>query len=414
MIGRWPLRPRGHARIALAIALALSVVVHLGPLLDLVLCSHAVMAELAPEAAIPVEVVAPAPLPAVSTALEPPPTNPQSKVTKDRSEPTAYPRRPNGDFLRASILEAGAIFDGAASAGVDGSSKPVPDAAAVSVGPLASEASFDAGATAVEVNINADLIREHPVAHAIGALLERLPEWQDLAGEAATELLRSVDWVVVTGPSLLDTGRDSVVLHYAAPDTLANDAIRILARDDGRAGHFDAGTPAVRGTAVLVGGLERVVLQPGGNLLVLIPKKDAYGLARTLAGARLAPHLKPNEALYARLVGLKQTLPDLADSIAELRLRIVLDEDGTAHLFAEGETADADAARSAAAAVVRLMRVRGSAVVALASYNLVDRVEVKTEGRFVKAHLVVTQDQLIAVVAVVGGVLGDPSGTGTL
>lgn len=400
----WARRP---VRIALGIALAVSIVVHVGPLIDPGAWVGIEVKEIEGEAAIPVDVlsVGEPPSPPPPPPPEPPSEPAEPEPPKEKSAPPIRIARPDAGLVRdEATRDAGPDEAAAADAGDGGATQPAD--AAVALDPEALAASVQVGPIPIEVDVNLELIRKHPSGPTIGAVLQSLPEWDDFMGGTSIDLLRDIDWMLISGPSFIETARDSVVLRYSAPDAIVNHAVAVLARKYVRGGPFDAGVRGLPGTVVFADGSERVVLRPGGHLIVFVPPRDAAKVARQLAGARLAPHVRANEALYWRFVGPHRMLPDLPEAISEMRLRIVVRSDGGADVFAEGDCKDAEDARSAAADVSRFVRARNNLLVSLATQNLLDGVDVTAEGPLVKAHLRATQSQITAVVTLVASLLG--------
>jgi hypothetical protein len=77
-----------------------------------------------------------------------------------------------------------------------------------------------------------------------------------------------------------------------------------------------------------------------------------------------------------------------------------------ADVFIEGDTKDATDAAEAADALRRMVRRHNDALTAMITHGLFDHVEVTTEGALVKAHMVVTLDQIETLTALVAGFLG--------
>ena len=72
--------------------------------------------------------------------------------------------------------------------------------------------------------------------------------------------------------------------------------------------------------------------------------------ARALVGARLSEPAE-GDAVFLRLLNPHHPMPEIPDSIRELRLRVVPRADGGADVRVEGDAADAEAASQAAEAI---------------------------------------------------------------
>ena len=121
---------------------------------------------------------------------------------------------------------------------------------------------------------------------------------------------------------------------------------------------------------------------------------------------RLPAHDHPGEAVYLRLVNPHHPMPDIPETITEMRLRVVPRADFGADVFIEGDTKDAGDAAGAADGLRRLVRRHNDALTSMITHGLFNRVDVTTEGPLVKAHLVVTLDQIETLTALVAGFLG--------
>jgi hypothetical protein len=99
-------------------------------------------------------------------------------------------------------------------------------------------------------------------------------------------------------------------------------------------------------------------------------------------------------------------MPEIPESVTEMRLRVVPRSDGGADVFIDGDTKDSDAALEAADVVRRVFRRHDDAITSLITHGLLDHVDVTTEGNVVKSHLVATRDQIQTLIALVGSFLG--------
>ncbi|HTB73985.1 MAG TPA: hypothetical protein VK762_12110, partial [Polyangiaceae bacterium] len=99
-------------------------------------------------------------------------------------------------------------------------------------------------------------------------------------------------------------------------------------------------------------------------------------------------------------------MPEIPESITEMRMRVVPRADLGADVFTEGDTKDAGDAAEAADGLRRMVRRHNDAFTAMLTHGLFDHVEVTSEGPLVKAHMVVTLDQIETLTALVAGFLG--------
>ena len=263
----------------------------------------------------------------------------------------------------------------------------------------------------VTLVVNAEVIRRHPVGARLGYLLRGVPQWDEFMSGTDIDPVRDTDWVLISGPSLINTARDSVLIHYSAPDSVVDRAVRTVGSKYDRGGPFDAGVRGVKATLIHADRAERVILRPQSRLLAVVPPNVAEKNARALLGAHLSDHIHPGEAVYLRLVNPHHPMPELPESIIEMQLRVVPRSDDGADVFIEGITSDAASAAQAAEVVGRVIRRHNDVFVSLLSHGLLDHVDVTAQDAKVNVHLTATRDQIEALANVVGQYLGVEPGT---
>jgi hypothetical protein len=258
----------------------------------------------------------------------------------------------------------------------------------------------------VRLVVNTHVIRSHPVGAHLGYLLRAIPQWEEFMSGTDVDPVRDWDWLMIYGPSIRNTSRDSLFIHYSVPDAMVDHNIQVIASRYARGGPFDAGVRGVKASLMQADRAERVILRPQPHLLAVVPPSVAQKNARLLVAHRLAePH--PGEALNLQLSDPHHALPDFfPESISKLRMRVLPIPDGGADVFMDGETKDADAASEAAVALRRTVRRYNDAFLSIVTHGLLDRVDVGTEGTVVKVHLTVTRDQIETLVTLVGDFLG--------
>ena len=411
---RWPVR------VALALALVVSGVAH---------CSvvpfdtpHGFeMNEVDGEAAIPIDMIDQVDTPP-QPPVEPPP--PEVKNAEDTAKPSAG--------AAAARMDAGAPVDAAPRDGSpdgpgDASSKIPFEAGALGTALDAAVALADAGASSgprdpqaivgsvgavqadvvlVMLVVNAEVIRSNPVGASIGYLLRGIKQWDDFMSGTDIDPVRDTDWVMVSGPSLVNTMRDVVLVHYSAPAASIDRAVDIVSRKYPQGGPVDAGVPGVRASRVMADRAERIILRAQAHVLAVVPPNVAEKVARQLVASRVPAHIRPGEAVYLRVANPHHPMPEIPESVTELRLRVVPRTDGGADVFMEGDTKDSAASTEAADVVRRVFRRHDDAITSLITHGLLDHVEVTAEGDLVKAHLVASRDQIQTLVTLVGDFLG--------
>ncbi len=295
-------------------------------------------------------------------------------------------------------------------AGVGG---PVePEAGAVSRAPRDPEGivgavgAIQADVVLVMVVVNAEVIRATPVGGRLGVLLRALPQWDDFMNGTAIDPVRDVDWMMISGPSLLSTSRDVVLIHYSAADAVVDRAIAVLGRRSGHEGTIDAGARGVRAVLAHADRADRVILRTQAHVVAVVPPAVAQKIARQLVASPVPAHVRPGEAFYLRLVDPHHPMPEIPAELKELRLRVVPRDDGGADAYVEGDTADADVASQAADELRRVIRRHDDAITSLVTGGILDHVEVATSGSHVELHLAATRAQIERLAELAGDLLG--------
>jgi hypothetical protein len=371
------------------------------------------------EAAIPIDVITQEEPPPPPPPLPPPPSE-TAEGQKEKPLPAtvhvdAGARVDAGSDASArdagpdASADAANVVDGGPEliASADGGPPRDPEAIVGAAG------SVQADVVLVMVVVNAEVIRQNPVGARMGYLLRGIPQWDDFMSGTDIDPVRDTDWVLISGPSLINTSRDVVLIHYAAPDAVVDRAVSVVSKKYDKGGPFDVGVRGVRATRAHADGAERVMLRGQPHVLAVVPPSVAEKVARQLVASRVPPHVRPGEAVYVRLANPHHPMPEIPDAITELRLRVVPRPDDGADVFVEGDTKDADAATAAAPLVRQMIRRHDDPFTSLLTHGLLDHVEVSSEGPLVKVHLVATRDHVETLVALVGGFLGvEPPGTG--
>jgi hypothetical protein len=288
--------------------------------------------------------------------------------------------------------------------GGDGAVLPGNDAAAPDPGALIG--AIQTERVLVMLVVNAEVIRRNPVGARMGYLLRGIPQWSEFMAGTTLDPVRDTDWIVISGPSLVNTERDVVLIHYSAPDRLIDRAVASLGRRYARGGAIDAGVPGVKATLAHADRAERVILRPQPRVLAVVPPSAASRVARQLVGARIRAPIREGDAVYLRFVSPHRALDEIPASIEQLRLRVVPRADQGADVLVDGDATDSASAAAAAAQLARFVRRRNDTLTSLVTHGLLDQVEIASEGSSVKIRLAVTEDQLDMLTALVGDFLG--------
>jgi hypothetical protein len=382
------------------------------------------------EAAIPIDVLS-------ADEPEPPPPPPaldpgsEAKTTEpDKGPQAVLPKLPDAGAHDAA---ADALADGPPDAphdaAADGPADGAPeDAGADGEGTGGAVASLEGGAPAtgprdpqailgaagsvqadvvlVMVVVNAEVIRKNPVGARMGYLLRGIPQWDEFMSGTDIDPVRDTDWVMISGPSLVNTTRDVVMIHYAASDAAVDKAVDVVSAKYDKGGPYDAGVPGVRAKLAHADRGERVLLRPQPHVLAVVPPSVADKVARQLVAAKVPPHIRPGEAAYVRVVNPHHPIPEIPDTISEMRLRVVPRADDGADVYLDGDTKDPADATVAADTLRAVVRRHNDGLTSLLTHGLLDHVEVTPEGSQVRLHLTASRDQIETLVTLVGDFLG--------
>jgi hypothetical protein len=262
------------------------------------------------------------------------------------------------------------------------------------------------GPPLVVLLLNVEVIRRHPVGARMGPLVNGIPQWDEAMKGTTVDPLRDADWVLITGPSLIHTERDAVLVRYNASDAVADSAVEAIKRRSHNGAGFDAGVPGVRATLGHADRAPRVFMRPQTHLLVVVPPDYANTAAKMLLKAKVAPHVRPGEAMRLTLQTPHRPFPAIPDKIKEANLWIIPhDADGSADVFIEGRCDDPQAANDASGELKSFLgRFRNSAegfAANLVTHGLIGGLEVSADGSLVRGHVQASRDQLEAILAFV-------------
>lgn len=364
------------------------------------------------EAAIPVDILAPD---------DPPPPPPESIPAAP--DPTPPPTPTAGAGVGALLRDGGAdaVADAATDAPTDARTDgPGLDGAIASAeagapsGPrdpmaiVGAAGDIQVDKVLVLVVVNAEIIRKSPVGANLGSLLRGIPQWEQFMHGTDIDPVADVDWLMVSGPSLVNTSRDVVLIRYGAPDAKVARAMDVVAGHYAQGGEVDAGAPVLKAVRSFADGAERVVLQPRSHVLAVVPSSAASRVARQLAGASVPAHIRPGEAAYIRVVDPHHPMPELPPSLLELRLRVVpRPADDGAEVYVEGDTKTPEEAAQAAVSIRAIIDDRNAnPLVSVLTGGLLDHVEVASDGKLVKAHVSVSRSQIVTLIGLAAAALG--------
>jgi hypothetical protein len=287
------------------------------------------------------------------------------------------------------------------------------------VGMIGAAGNVQAGVQNVVLTVNMAVIRTHPEGKRLGPLISAVPQWEDFIQGTKVDPLRDIDWVSINGPALLHTEKDVILVHYAVPDAVVDQAIVALGKKHGHGGPADVGVPGVKAVHGYADRAPRIFLRPQPHVLAVVPDDYAKTAAKILSKASVPAALKrPAEAMRLTLVHPHGPMPGIPESVTELRLWIVpRNADGGADVYGEGDTASGSAAAEATMVIARLVQDQNSFAVQLLTHGILNGVELRADGPTVKLHLSASREQIEVILAFVGGRLGvpmapEPAGSG--
>lgn len=298
-------------------------------------------------------------------------------------------------------LEAGVAVAGGADGGAPVGSGRDPQAI------LGGAASVSAGPNNVTLFVNMGVIKTHPEAAKLAPILAAIPQWKQFMSGTAIDPMRDCDWILIMGPSLADTTKDAVFVHYSTSDAIVDGAIGTISKGYAKGGPMDVGVPRVKAWRAYADNGERVFLRPSPGVAVIVPASHATPFAKVLVANPIAPKTRPGEAMSLRALHPGGSISIIPSSITEMRLWVVpRNADGGADVYTEGDCPDATAAAAAANELRDTIQKKNSFGVRLVTAGLLNNVEVTSDGSLVKAHLSASREQIDAVLGLVAGQVG--------
>jgi len=252
--------------------------------------------------------------------------------------------------------------------------------------------------------LNGDVVRAHPLAARLGALLRRLPGWEDVLRGTDIDPVRDTDWVMMSGPSLVNSARDVLLLHYSAQDAVVDRAVAAVSRRYERGGPVDVGVPGVKASLARPDRSERMLLRPQSHLLAVVPPAVSKTIAHQLVAARFAGQPRPGDAIYLRLVDPHGALPEVPAAMSDLLVRVVPRADQGVDVVLTARTASRDAASAATHELESALAHHNDPLTAVLTQGLLDKVELSVEGKTVRAHVAIERAQIERVLSVLSKV----------
>lgn len=266
-----------------------------------------------------------------------------------------------------------------------------------------------AGTNKVTVLVNFQVIKSHPLGARIQPLLMAIPEWKQFMTGTAIDPYRDTDWLLVTGPSLINTEKDAIFIHYSVADGDVDKAVDAVSAQYAKGGKIDLGVPGTKAWRAYAHGAERTFVRPSTHFVMILPPAAAKAYATAYRNAGLKPRFRRGEALSVEALEPGGSVNVFPQSISKLRMWVVpRDADGGGDLYLEGDCPDAAAASAAATELKRTVQQKNSVMVRLVTNGLLDGFDTSSDGPMMKGHLSASKEQIEAILNLVGGYLGVP------
>jgi hypothetical protein len=254
----------------------------------------------------------------------------------------------------------------------------------------------------VTLLVNMNEIRKNPVGVQAGPLMSAIPQWDEFMAGTKVDPVKDTDWVLITGPSLRDTSRDIILVHYSTSDVIVDRAIDLIQKRSSNGAPFDAGVPGVKASLAHADRAPRVFLRPQSHLVAVTPPDVAAASARILKTARVNPHVRQGEAMRLVLKHPHGPFPQIfPEEMTELDIWIIPRAAGGADVYGDGICPNEQIAAAATAQAVKMFRTfTNSLVGGIAngmSGNTLDGIGIIQDGAHVKATAPISQDQLQAM-----------------
>jgi len=275
---------------------------------------------------------------------------------------------------------------------------------------LGAAGAVSAGPNNVTILVNFVELRKHPDAARLGMVLGGIPQWRafmsNAQGSAMLDPMRDADWMIIMGPSLLDTKNDAVFIHYSTPDATVDKVIDTVSRKYAHGGPFDVGVPGVKAWKAFADNGERAFLRPRPHVAVIVPSSHARQFAAVLARNPVTPRVRPGEAFSLRALRPGGSISVIPQDISELRMWIVpRPSDGGGDLYVEGDCPSDAAATTDAESLRNLIQQKNSFGVKLLTAGFLNHVDVTASNKMVHLHVSGTQQQIEALLAIAAGMV---------
>ncbi|HEX2870502.1 MAG TPA: hypothetical protein VHP33_04585 [Polyangiaceae bacterium] len=263
----------------------------------------------------------------------------------------------------------------------------------------------------VQVLIQMNRVRQHPLGNRVGPLLRNVYQWRDFFGPTAIDPVRDLDRMLIVGSQLRDSSGVVAILEFNVPQERIRSAVDVLVSRDPQGGWLDGGVPAAMARADRG---ERVFVLPAPRLLVVAPPAILEAARKF---KRLPRELKGDEIALLHLdtpanafLGLPVVIPKSIRS-ADVRLSPRADGGVIIDILAHDETeplarSDAQALTQALTAATSLnLGLFGSVLFGSSQKKFIEKGSFEADGADIRGEIVLSRDQVVTVLELASGFL---------
>jgi hypothetical protein len=269
----------------------------------------------------------------------------------------------------------------------------------------------------VNLLLLSDRVRQHPLGPRIGKLLTNFPQWSSFFATAEIDPVRDLNRMLIVGPEFRRSADVVAIIQHRLGREVLRKAIDRLVQRPPRGRWLKAKIPAARAHADRA---ERLFVLPAANLLVVAPLHLEKQLLSAPPLKFPAPDGREAVVLHVRspshsLRGLPLALPE---SIAWLRLDVLVLDNGGAELRVTAEDGSPELARSHGQSLSLAINALTNpdlgalgALLGLRSIAFVDPIELRSSGSRIYGQVEVSRAQLERLLSLAEELLAEWNGS---
>jgi hypothetical protein len=282
----------------------------------------------------------------------------------------------------------------------------------------------ESGPPNIVLIVNARVTRSHPIGARVGPLLSGIQQWDEFMKGTNIDPVKDGEWLLIYGPSLINTTRDAIVIHYNTSETAIDHAIDAIRQNSHNGAGYDAGVPGVKATLGHADRAPRVFLHfPTSKVVAVVPVDAAHKQAVHWSrnASVLMGKIPQGAAVWVKVMQPSAHMKDpdgdpiVPASVLQLTLWVSPNADGTADVRAEGTCPDAASADAAAQKLRDFFKRQNAGIVRMITRGLITPLEqehdasgqgLRAEGSKVRLYVRATQEQLEAILGAAAFRLG--------